>query len=137
MSTATHLKPLQKRNSIVRFLPIFGWLPRYNTAWLAGVIGTKLTMWGLVVPEAMVYAGIAGLPPQAGFHTLVVSLAEILKGLIVRIQGKGITIFAAEMYTQVREFAQQMGLLEVISEDHISPLLVLSCALSNTYIVQI
>jgi hypothetical protein len=99
MSTTTQLKPLQKRNSILSFLPIFGWLPRYNKAWQAGVIGAKITMWGLVVPEAMVYAGIAGLPPQAGFHTLVASLAEILKGLIVRIQGKGITLFAAEMYT--------------------------------------
>ena len=28
----------------------------------------------LVVPEAMAYAGIAGLPPQAGLYTLVASL---------------------------------------------------------------
>jgi MFS superfamily sulfate permease-like transporter len=27
-----------------------------------------------VVPEAMAYAGIAGLPPQAGLYTLVTSL---------------------------------------------------------------
>ena len=27
---------------------------------------------GLVVPEAMAYAGIAGLPPQAGLYTLLV-----------------------------------------------------------------
>ncbi len=33
-----------------------------------------LTLWGLVVPEGMAYAGIAGLPPQAGLYTLVVSL---------------------------------------------------------------
>ena len=33
-----------------------------------------LTLWGLVVPEAMAYAGIAGLPPQAGLYTLVASL---------------------------------------------------------------
>jgi high affinity sulfate transporter 1 len=34
-----------------------------------------LTLWGLVVPEAMAYAGIAGLPAQAGLYTLVASLA--------------------------------------------------------------
>ena len=33
-----------------------------------------LTLWGLVVPEGMAYAGIAGLPPQAGLYTLVASL---------------------------------------------------------------
>ena len=33
-----------------------------------------LTLWGLVVPEGMAYAGIADLPPQAGLYTLVASL---------------------------------------------------------------
>jgi high affinity sulfate transporter 1 len=33
-----------------------------------------LTLWGLVVPEAMAYAGIAGLPPQAGLYTLLAAL---------------------------------------------------------------
>ncbi len=33
-----------------------------------------LTLWGLLVPEAMAYAGIAGLPAQAGLYTLVASL---------------------------------------------------------------
>ena len=35
---------------------------------------SRLTLWGLIVPEAMAYAGIAGLPPQAGLYTLVASL---------------------------------------------------------------
>ena len=33
-----------------------------------------LTLWGMVVPEAIAYAGIAGLPPQAGLYTLLASL---------------------------------------------------------------
>jgi hypothetical protein len=28
-----------------------------------------LTLWGLVVPEGMAYAGVAGLPPQFGLRT--------------------------------------------------------------------
>ncbi|PWB53389.1 MAG: hypothetical protein C3F13_09610 [Anaerolineales bacterium] len=64
-------KPSRK---ISGFLPILSWLPHYNRTWLSLDIIAGLTLWGLVVPEAMAYAGIAGLPPQAGLYTLVASL---------------------------------------------------------------
>ena len=52
--------------------------PRLAAALRAGWLGVNviagLTLWGLIVPEAMAYAGIAGLPPQAGLYTLVASL---------------------------------------------------------------
>jgi sulfate permease, SulP family len=57
-----------------RFVPILSWLPRYDRSWLSFDVIAGLTLWGLVVPEGMAYAGIAGLPPQAGLYTLVVSL---------------------------------------------------------------
>ncbi len=57
-----------------RYLPVLSWLPRYDRAWLTADTVAGLTLWGLVVPEAMAYSGIAGLPPQAGLYTLVVSL---------------------------------------------------------------
>ncbi|MFO7678554.1 MAG: SulP family inorganic anion transporter [Chloroflexota bacterium] len=61
-------------NSLTRFLPILSWLPSYDRSWLPVDIIAGLTLWGLVVPEAMAYAGIAGLPPQAGLYTLVAAL---------------------------------------------------------------
>jgi SulP family sulfate permease len=60
--------------SLSSFIPILSWLPRYDRAWLVADIIAGLTLWGLVVPEGMAYAGIAGLPPQAGLYTLVASL---------------------------------------------------------------
>jgi SulP family sulfate permease len=57
-----------------RYVPILAWLPRYDRSWLTFDAVAGLTLWGLVVPEGMAYAGIAGLPPQAGLYTLVVSL---------------------------------------------------------------
>jgi sulfate permease, SulP family len=33
------------------------------------------TIWGLLVPEMIAYAGLAGLPPQTGLYTLLVTLA--------------------------------------------------------------
>jgi sulfate permease, SulP family len=57
-----------------RYVPILAWLPGYDRSWLTFDAIAGLTLWGLLVPEAMAYAGIAGLPPQAGLYTLVVSL---------------------------------------------------------------
>ena len=60
--------------NVGRYVPILDWLPRYDRSWLRFDVIAGLTLWGLVVPEGMAYAGIAGLPPQAGLYTLVVSL---------------------------------------------------------------
>jgi sulfate permease, SulP family len=57
-----------------RLVPIFAWLPTYDRSWLVFDVIAGLTLWGLVVPESMAYAGIAGLPPQAGLYTLLAAL---------------------------------------------------------------
>ncbi|HWS57707.1 MAG TPA: sulfate permease [Actinotalea sp.] len=62
------------RGGIAAALPLLGWLPRYSRGWLPRDVLAGLTLWGLLVPETMAYAGIAGLPPQAGLYTLVASL---------------------------------------------------------------
>lgn len=59
---------------IASYVPILSWLPSYDRSWLRLDVVAGLTLWGLLVPEAMAYAGIAGLPPQAGLYTLVASL---------------------------------------------------------------
>jgi sulfate permease, SulP family len=60
--------------NVGRYVPILSWLPRYDRSWLPFDAIAGLTLWGLVVPEGMAYAGIAGLPPQAGLYTLTASL---------------------------------------------------------------
>ena len=64
----------ENATGVKRFIPILSWLPSYDRSWLTVDIIAGLTLWGLVVPQAMAYAGIAGLPPQAGLYTLVASL---------------------------------------------------------------
>ena len=49
-----------------RWWPILHWLPRYDPAWLRGDLVAAVTSWALIVPQAIAYAEIAGLPPQAG-----------------------------------------------------------------------
>lgn len=66
--------PATRAASWTRFVPILAWLPRYDRGWLTADLIAGLTLWGLVVPEAMAYAGIAGLPPQVGLYTLTAAL---------------------------------------------------------------
>ena len=63
------------RTQVAPYLPILTWGPTYQRDWWGRDAIAGLTLWGLLVPEGMAYAGIAGLPPQAGLYTLVVSLA--------------------------------------------------------------
>ena len=70
----TDTRTAETVTGIRRFIPILSWLPRYDRSWLTVDIIAGLTLWGLVVPEAMAYAGIAGLPPQAGLYTLLAAL---------------------------------------------------------------
>jgi high affinity sulfate transporter 1 len=62
------------RPVLARYLPILSWAPHYQRVWWSRDAIAGLTLWGLLVPEGMAYAGIAGLPPEAGLYTLVVSL---------------------------------------------------------------
>jgi sulfate permease, SulP family len=54
--------------------PILGWLPSYEPGWLRPDVIAGLTLWGILVPEAIAYAAMAGAPPEAGLYTLLGSL---------------------------------------------------------------
>jgi SulP family sulfate permease len=43
-----------------------GWLTGYRRAWLLPDLVAGLIVWGVVTPQAVAYAQIAGLPPSAG-----------------------------------------------------------------------
>ena len=55
-------------------LPAAGWLARYQRAWLAPDVVAGLTTAAVVIPKAMAYATIAGLPLQVGLYTAFVPL---------------------------------------------------------------
>lgn len=62
------------RQGLARWMPIIGWLPDYDRSWLGADLIAGFTIWGLLVPEMIAYASLAGLPPQAGLYTLLASL---------------------------------------------------------------
>ena len=59
---------------LARHLPILGWLPHYQRAWLRPDLIAGLTVVALLVPEGMAYAQIAGMPPQAAFYAAPIGL---------------------------------------------------------------
>ena len=59
----------------MRYLPITGWLPAYPKAWLRSDITAAITSWGVMVPVALAYAGLAGVPPELGLVTAFAALA--------------------------------------------------------------
>lgn len=59
---------------VLRYLPILQWLPKYQLSWLRADIVAGLTVWAVMVPEAMAYSGIAGVPPLVGLYTVPIPL---------------------------------------------------------------
>jgi len=59
---------------LLSYFPILQWLPNYNLTWLRADIIAGLTVWAVMVPEAMAYSGIAGVPPLVGLYTVPLPL---------------------------------------------------------------
>ena len=57
------------------YLPIADWLFSYQKGWLWPDLIAGLTTAAVVIPKAMAYATIAGLPVQVGLYTALVPLA--------------------------------------------------------------
>ena len=55
-------------------LPLLEWLPDYRKTWLRADIVAGLTTSAVVIPKAMAYATIAGLPIQVGLYTAFVPM---------------------------------------------------------------
>lgn len=58
----------------MKWIPITEWLPQYQRIHLRGDVIAGIALAGLLIPEAMGYAGIAGLPPQAGLYAAAFGL---------------------------------------------------------------
>ena len=53
-------------------IPAVDWIGKYDPAWLVGDLMAGLTVSAVVIPQAMAYAAIAGLPLTAGLYTSLV-----------------------------------------------------------------
>src|SRR3954471_8869225 len=49
-------------------LPLFSWARGYDRGWLRENVLAGLTVWAVLVPEALAYASIAGVSPVVGLY---------------------------------------------------------------------
>jgi sulfate permease, SulP family len=86
--TATHA-PVEAKppSGVARYVPILQWLPKYQGSFLTGDVIAAVTVWALLVPEAMAYAAVAGVPVQYGLY------AGALSGLAYMIFGSSRKLF--------------------------------------------
>jgi SulP family sulfate permease len=58
----------QNKTAWLWWLPPARWLAEYRAAWLPGDIVAGITLAAYAIPVSLAYAGLAGLPPQAGIY---------------------------------------------------------------------
>lgn len=64
----------KKKNPILAYIPILEWLPKYNRKYLSVDLIAGVSVWALMVPQALGYAGVAGVPTQYGLYAAFAGL---------------------------------------------------------------
>jgi high affinity sulfate transporter 1 len=57
-----------------RYLPIIGWVRSYQRAWLRDDLVSGVVVGAIMIPVAMAYAQMAGVPVQAGLYSAIVGM---------------------------------------------------------------
>ena len=65
---SVHLRPM----SVSRLIPLLAWAPNYERRDLRSDLAAGLTVGAMLVPQAMAYALLAGLPPEVGLYAATV-----------------------------------------------------------------
>jgi high affinity sulfate transporter 1 len=55
-------------------VPITVWLPAYQRGWLRADLIAGLAVWAMTIPQAMAYAGIAGVPAAYALYTVPLAM---------------------------------------------------------------
>jgi SulP family sulfate permease len=100
-----------------KIFPIFTWLRSYRKEWLRFDLVAGLTTSAVVIPKAMAYAAIAGLPLVVGLYTsLVMLVVYAMMGtsrLLSVTTSSTIAILAAGVFSEVAAGGDAAALLSV------------------------
>jgi SulP family sulfate permease len=58
-----------------KYVPLIGWITSYQRAWLRDDLVSGVVVGAIMVPVAMAYAQMAGVPPQQGLYSAILGMA--------------------------------------------------------------
>ncbi len=70
----TRTNPKNDFYSFNKFVPLVDWISHYRVGWLRNDLIAGFTVWALMVPTALAYAGIAGVRPVIGLYAVPLAL---------------------------------------------------------------
>lgn len=68
------MQRVQPERGLKKYIPILAWLPGYAGSWFRFDLVAGLAASAVVIPQAMAYATIAGLPVEVGLYTALVPM---------------------------------------------------------------
>jgi SulP family sulfate permease len=69
------LNEILNHKQLNRYVPIIGWVRSYQQEWLRDDLVSGVIVGMIMIPVAMAYAQMAGVPPQAGLYSAIVGMA--------------------------------------------------------------
>ena len=70
----TLINEILQGRRIGRYIPIIGWVRSYQRAWLRDDLVSGVVVGAIMIPAAMAYAQMAGVPVQAGLYAALVGM---------------------------------------------------------------
>jgi sulfate permease, SulP family len=58
-----------------KYVPLINWITTYQRAWLRDDLVSGVVVGAIMVPVAMAYAQMAGVPPQQGLYSAIIGMA--------------------------------------------------------------
>jgi len=69
------LDEIRSHKQLIHYVPILAWTRSYRREWLRDDLVSGLVVGMIMIPVAMAYAQMAGVPPQTGLYSAIVGMA--------------------------------------------------------------
>ncbi|XP_043471039.1 sodium-independent sulfate anion transporter-like [Leptopilina heterotoma] len=110
------MKNLNLLNIVKKRVPIVNWLPKYSTDDALGDLVAGLTIGLTLIPQAIAYAGLAGLGPQFGLYSAFAgSFVYIIFGTCPEVNIGPTALISLLTFTYARGIPEYAGLLCFLS----------------------
>src|SRR5512139_823624 len=69
------LKEILEGKRLEKYVPLVGWITTYQRTWLQDDLVSGIVVGAIMIPVAMAYAQMAGVPPQQGLYSAILGMA--------------------------------------------------------------